>query len=166
MTVADPSTKHAALTTFEVYSLQFAVLRKARGLEPAPTPDRPSVYRFPTFETELPCSFHAVAVRPEDLTSEVPPAAAGKPDLSCKFCQRARFYQSIVAFWSHLIHKHDEISSEDRLNEIKAAARLWRTYWDKHSDGGKNGNATAVKLQQAVQQDFSWQTALEWKLRS
>ena len=133
----------------------------------SPARTKPRIYRYPTLETQLPCSFETVTVRPEDLISDVRPSRKeGKPELNCSFCTHDRFYQSIAAFWSHIVYKHEDISPTDRLNEVRRTAELWRVYWQSHSDGGKCGNLTAGRLAQALQSGFSWQDVEGWYLPS
>ena len=159
--------KHEALTAREVYYIQFVVLRKAKGISPTLPIPRPRRYLYPTLESQLPCSFPAVAINPDDLVETLPLPAKkeGRPDLLCAFCLHIKAYASVLAYWGHLVHKHKDINDQARLEEVCRTASLWQTYWDKYSDGGKHGNQTMVKLQQIEQEGFRWQQVLDWGLR-
>ena len=86
---------------------------------------------------------------PNDLIDEAPPAKKeGRPDLLCAFCLQLKIYASITAYWGHLANKHRDINNQERLEEVRRTASLWREYWDGYSDGGKYGNATMARLQQ------------------
>jgi hypothetical protein len=49
--------KHAALTTYESYLIQFSILRQAKGLLAILQPHRPRRHRYSTFEYQLPLKF-------------------------------------------------------------------------------------------------------------
>ena len=89
----------------------------------------------------------------------------GRPDLLCAFCPRIKGYASITGFWAHLVNKHRDVDDQRRLEEICRAGSLWRTYWERYSDGGKYGNPTMAKLRQIEQEGFGWQQVLDWGLR-
>ena len=160
------SPKHAALTNRETYYIQFAVLRQAKGMPPALPIPRPRRYLYSTMESQLPCSFPAVSIGPDDLIDDVPPAKKeGRPDLVCAFCSHIKTYASIAGYWGHLVNKHKQTSEELRLQEVLRTATLWRTYWEEHSDGGKIANSTMVRLLQIEQEGFGWQQVVGWNLR-
>jgi hypothetical protein len=99
---------------------------------------------------------------------------AGKPELSCIFCDRIKAFSSIIALWSHFVHQHSKSSNrpyakvilgQHLLGEIRRTALLWREYWLHYSNGGKRGNPTMAKLDQVAREDFTWATVLSWNLR-
>ena len=158
--------QHAALTSREAYYIQFAVLRQAKGIPAAPPIPRPRRFLYPTLESQLPSSFPAVTVDPNDLVQEAQSAKKeGRPDLLYAFCPFVKAYASITAYWGHLVNKHGEINDETRLEEVHRTAALWRAYWEEYSDGGKYGNPTMAKLLQLKQEDFGWQQVEDWGLR-
>lgn len=91
----------------------------------------------------------------------------GRPELVCKFCipDRVKPFASIVGLWGHLVHKHQGVGDQERLEEVQRTAALWREYWHYYSDGGKRGNPTWAKLEQTRQDGFTWNDVLCWELR-
>lgn len=87
---------------------------------------------------------------------------AQKPDLICIYCTRIKSFKSTVALWGHLVHKHEH--KPGRLQEIVWSANLWHGYWAS-GNGAKRGDPTMAKLDQSLQEDFTWQTILDWNLR-
>ncbi|KAL8782339.1 MAG: hypothetical protein Q9213_005460 [Squamulea squamosa] len=159
--------QHAALATNEVYSIQFDVLRQARRLPTDLNPfRRPRRHQFSTFEGYLPCRFTAVKVHPDDLEFDCPVSRrkSCKPDLFCKFCKRIRAFDSLAGFWGHVVHKHDGIEIPKRLEEIRRTATEWRIY-SEQQEGGKKGQSTLKRIEQALRADFDWEIVLAWELR-
>ncbi|KAL8927765.1 MAG: hypothetical protein Q9208_002181 [Pyrenodesmia sp. 3 TL-2023] len=156
--------QHAALTSLEAFHIQASVFCQAKGLPaPEPTP-RPRRYPFPTFESTLPCNFPAIGADPAALVPEMEDdSLRGRPNLTCAFCSRLRGYGSIVGLWSHIFHCHQEVSSNDRVGEIRRTGALWEDYWD--SLGGKKYNPTADKLEQMRRSSFGWNGVIAWDLR-
>ena len=144
------------------------MLRQAKGLPPSQPIPRPRRYQYPTFESTLPCNFSAVKLDTADLVSEVPPATKfGKPDLVCKLCvsTHIKAYASLIGYWTHLVHKHQDADVDERLEEVRQTAKTWGVYWENHSDGGKRGNPTMAKIQRTQDADFAWTDVLGWGLR-
>lgn len=129
---------------------------------------RPRRWRYDTFETQFPCIFPSVRIEPNLLSGQaLPTRKEGKPEITCKFCERIRGWQGVIGFWTHLVKAHkDNVSTEARLAEVRRTADLWRTYWTKYSDGGKKDNPTMAKLRQIEDPAFSWQDVLDWDLRN
>jgi hypothetical protein len=170
--------QHTALTTLEVFLLQFFVLCKAKGLAPLLTPSRPRWHTFPTFEYQLPLTFcqDSAVHWSEEMASNVTDLnCIRKPELRCPFCSGIKAFKSIIALWSHFVHQHYKSESsawikvvvEENLllEEVRRTASLWRTYWREHSDGGKRRDPTMMKLLQVDDVNFTWVDVLEWKLR-
>ena len=117
------------------------------GMVLTPAILRPRRYLYSTLESQLPCSFPAVSICPEDLADEVLPAKKeGRPDLLCAFCPCVKIFASILALWGYLVNKYKDVGDRERLDEIRRTAPLWRVYWDQYSDGGKNSNPIMAKL--------------------
>lgn len=158
--------QHAALTTRETYYIQFAVLRQAKHMPSTLPIPRPRRYQYPTLESQLPGSFPAITIDPDDLVEETLPAKKeGRPDLLCPFCPHIKAYATPTAYWAHLVHKHKDVDDQSRLGEVRRTGRLWREYWDQYSDGGKYNNPTMAKLLQIEGEEFCWQNVLDWNLR-
>ena len=136
-------------------------------MDVAPPVPRPRRYQYATYETQLPCIFPSVRVQPELLVTEASSVRKeGKPEITCKFCERVRGWQGVAGFWTHLVKMHkDNIPEDARLAEVKRTADLWRTYWVRYSDGGKRDNPTMIKLRQMEDPAFCWQDVLNWNLR-
>lgn len=123
-------------------------------------------YLFPTLEGQLPCSFPSVAPDPALLVAEpLIRKNPERPKTICKHCPSARSFASLYGFWAHLFQKHPDVSEDIRLEQMHKAARLWRAYWDKHSNGGKADNNTRKKLDQMTGADFCWGDVVDWGLR-
>ncbi|MDI1490065.1 MAG: hypothetical protein OHK93_001264 [Ramalina farinacea] len=159
--------QHASLTSTEAYYIQFAVLRQARELDPLPRTPRPRRYSFPTFESALPSSFSAITVE-SNMLLKVPKekACPARPVFICHFCPQAKSRHSVYAFWSHIIHKHDNVAGGEKVQAIRQSAFQWRQYWDEHSKGGKKDNRTMEKLLQIEREgnNFSWGHVQGWDL--
>ena len=136
-------------------------------MDAVPPVPRPRRWRYATYETQLPCIFPAIRVQPDRLVAEASSARKeGKPEITCKFCERIRGWQSVIGFWTHLVNAHKEDVPEDaRLAEVIRTADLWKTYWARYSDGGKRDNPTMKKLRQMENPAFGWQDVLDWNLR-
>lgn len=107
--------QHAALTARETYYIQSWILCQAKGIPlPQPIP-RPRRYLYPTLESQLPCSFPAITVDPDNLIEALPAKKEGRPDLLCAFCPHIKAYASITGFWSHVVNKHSDIQDQERL---------------------------------------------------
>ncbi|KAI4237115.1 MAG: hypothetical protein LQ349_002098 [Xanthoria aureola] len=159
--------QHAALTTNEAFSIQFDVLRRARGISPDPTPlTRPRRHRWSTFEGYLPCRYPAIKVDPDNLALDRPASRRipGKPDLICMFCKKIKAFDSAAGYWGHLVHKHDGIDTSNRLDEIRRTAAQWKVYFDIQ-DGGKGGRVMKYRLEELMQDGFDWDAVLAWGLR-
>lgn len=142
------------------------MLRWALGLEQPPPARRPRYFQFPTLETQLPTRFSAVKAELSDLVSQVRDRKReGKPDLVCKYCPALKSFGGVIALWRHYVHKHDNISSDERLAEVKHTAALWSDYWVECKDGGKRNLPTEAKLRQVEQEGFRWDDVLAWDLR-
>jgi hypothetical protein len=57
------------------------------------------------------------------------------------------------------------VEDEERLQEVKASAMLWREYWESSSHAGKE-NSTKRMLEATLSDDFDWDTILSWDLRA
>jgi hypothetical protein len=163
--------QHAALTTLEVFLIQFFVLLKAKGVTPLAALSRPRWHPYTTFEYQLPLTFcqvdSAVKLESEQMVNEVVPLShIGRPELRCRFCSRIKAFKSIIALWSHLVHQHYKTTEEYTwskvvieeqylLEEIRRTAGLWRSYWRDHSDGGKRRDPTIMKMNQIAEDDFT-----------
>ena len=159
--------QHASLSTLEAYCIQFAVLRQARGLEPKDLASHPRRHNFPTFESHLPLSrgFEAVTPNPDHLKFGASRADKdGKPDLICTFCIKINGFGTIIGYWSHLFHKHEEVADEKRLQEIRRSASLWQRYWSQKKQS-RNAQATVRKFEQVQGEGFSWDVVGSWQLR-
>jgi hypothetical protein len=175
--------QQAALTTFEMYLVQFSVWRAANGMSPITAPPTPRWHPYPTFEFGLPLSFcqpdSSMTLRPEHLVAHPESVSLeGKPDLTCAFCPRIKSFKSVIALWSHFVHQHHDsthsrirpsskvvVATDRLLKRIRQTAALWSTYWQRFSDGGKHRNPTMLKLKQVAEEGFSWETVLSWDLR-
>ena len=162
----DYLSQHAALTALEVCYIQFDILRQAYGIPATEIIPRPRRYPYRTFESQLPCVFPAVKVTSADLQRSFAPLT-GRPELTCPFCllSKVKAFASIVGFWAHIVHRHQAVSDDDRLCEVRRSAASWQTYWNLYSSGGKRNNLTVAKLRQALRIDFSWTEVLDWQLR-
>jgi len=138
-------TQQATLDTSEVYHLQFDVLRQATGQQMSIVPQRPQNFLYPTFESRLPLTWN---VSKDVITFDIAncvaedslPKRKCRPVLLCKFCSHVKTYATSYGFWSHIFHKHIDVSNSERLEEIRRSASLWWDYWVQDSDGGR-GNA-------------------------
>jgi hypothetical protein len=173
--------QHAALTTLEVFLIQFFVLLRAKGRAPLVVPSRPRWHPYTTFEYQLPLTFcqadSAVYLQSEEMVSEVIDSNhIGKPELRCRFCSGIKAFKSIIALWSHFVHQHYKqfenkvwtqivVDEQHLLEEIRRTAGSLRTYWREHSDGGKRRDPTMMKLSQVEDDNFAWSDVLEWQLR-
>ncbi|KAI4284959.1 MAG: hypothetical protein L6R38_001026 [Xanthoria sp. 2 TBL-2021] len=160
--------QHAALRTNEAFSIQFDVLRQARGLSrEASRFRRPRRHLFSTFEGHLPCRFPAINVHVANLVTDRPVSRGkrGKPVSFCVFCKSIKAFDTAAGYWGHLVNKHDGIDTSMRLDEIRRTAAEWTVYWEENSDGGKRGHATKQRLEQVKQAGFDWDVVLAWELR-
>lgn len=98
------------------------------------------------------------------LTEPLEQPHSERPQLRCDFCAVPKPFASIYAFWVHLVTKHQGVSDDRRLELVKKSAELWRTYWEKHSVGGKKQNRTYHRLLQIEKGEFSWQDVEAWGL--
>lgn len=104
-----------------------------------------------------------MTVNPAHLTRTAPPTKH-TPDLICAFCPRIRSFKTITGLWSHVIHKHADIPTEARLENIRQSGILWREYWFIHAHGGKN-DALRSKLEEITTESFNWDSVLAWNIR-
>lgn len=106
----------AALTSYESYLRQFAVLRQARGLPPIQSPpQRPRRHPFRTFEYQIPlkfCEGPPPSVAAYGILTGLQPYR-DKPDLICPFCTRITGFASVLAIWSHLFHQYEDKSNNN-----------------------------------------------------
>lgn len=152
----------------EAYLIQLDILSRARYFEPGPSPDRPASHPYPTFETQLPLRWKvsepAIDVDPSHLVHELPNSAtAEKPALLCKFCREPNRFAVILGLWGHIVHEHQDVDVQQRLEEIKQTASLWQPYW-KHLIQGRK-NSTTNMLAQARLDEFCWEDVIAWELR-
>ena len=167
--------KRAALTPLEVYYHQFAVLSTAHGLPPVPPVPRPRRYRYPTFEGQLPCQLTSIKIDETKLATRqmlsepVTGPTKHRPSMICRFgsCRSTKLktFGCIVAFWSHIVNQHQDTDHHIRLEEIQKSAQSWWEYWNLHSKGGKRGNPTLAKIEEAQEEGFSWSSISSWSLR-
>lgn len=152
------------MTAYESYLRQFAVLRQARGLPPAPPPHRPRRHSFLTFEYEIDLKFNALpSVSTSDLVHNVALQRNNKPDLVCPLCDRISAFTSIIAIWSHIVRQHETRGQDVLLEAIRNMGVLWSNYYEGRTHRGKN-DPTMQKLEQVKRPDFSWETILSWGL--
>jgi len=167
-TILTTDQQHAALSTTEAYYIQFATLRRAKGLPPTQPTPRPRRHVNPTLESQLPSLFSAITTDADELVPEaLPIRKEGRPELVCKFCTsyRIKAFASITGLWAHVANKHPEVDDGARLREVQRTALLWQAYWDDYSDGGKRGNPTVIKLKETQGDGFGWDDVLRWGLR-
>ena len=166
--------QHAALTPFEVYSIQFSIFRMANGLPPVEGVRQPSDHPYPTFEYQLPLSFAdcSVNVDPSNLIvakSQPVTSSTQVPILSCRFCTRVTTYRRITALWCHIRDKHTMINNQERLEEILRTGSYWRDHYECQRTLGhaiNRSDPTWLKLEQMKKKDFSWDVVLTWKAYS
>ncbi|KAL8762038.1 MAG: hypothetical protein Q9184_001885 [Pyrenodesmia sp. 2 TL-2023] len=161
--------QHAALTTCEVYLIQFDILRRATGLPLSLAAPENGHHPYPTLESRLPLTWkmseQALSFDTTDLVAHAPPIQRpDQPDLVCPYCARLKAWATPTGFWGHLFHKHAEIDPAQRLQEIRRTAGLWADYWQQGPDGGKHG-PTMDKLGAAQKDSFSWEDVVAWQLR-
>ncbi|KAL8692787.1 MAG: hypothetical protein Q9218_002258 [Villophora microphyllina] len=160
--------QHAALTSVEVYLLQFHVLSQATGLQFRLSSQRPQYHPYPTYESRLPLTWKmdksVVGVREEDLLAILPEPPGASVNI-CKYCRRLKTYGRVCNYWAHIYHQHTDVSVLDRLDEIRRSGASWTTYWRDHGpDGGGNREATMAKLATAASPSFCWEDVIEWDL--
>ncbi|KAB5559742.1 hypothetical protein GE09DRAFT_1220405 [Coniochaeta sp. 2T2.1] len=167
--------RHAALSTFEVYLLQFHVLRMARQIPDPPSPHTPRWHLFPTFETSLPvrlpvaegeeCPLTASHLAPgQQYGTPVVPVQTSRPQLKCGLCVRTKAFVRLTPLWSHVVQQHDDLPDEERLAEVRGTARLWQLYW-RSRDNGKAEKLTLARMNEALGPRFSWEDVVAWDLR-
>jgi len=47
-----------------------------------------------------------------------------RPELICTFCKGIRSFVSVVGYWSHLVHKHEEVEEEKRAQHVQRSASV------------------------------------------
>ena len=68
-------------------------------MDVGPPVPRPRRYYYTTYEIQLPYIFPSVRVQPELLVAEALSARKeGKPEITCKFCERIRGWQGVISF--------------------------------------------------------------------
>ncbi|KAL8818370.1 MAG: hypothetical protein Q9223_002987 [Gallowayella weberi] len=159
--------QHAALTSAEVYLIQFDIVRQATDHHLKLSRDQPAKvpHPFPTYESHLPLAWKLsqpiVDVDPTNFVAGSPkPTGRGRLDLICCFCENLGF-ASPTGLWSHLIKQHDEISRSQRLSYIKKTAIQWDHYW-AGCEQSCRGSATLEKIAQAKKNGFSWVDVQAW----
>lgn len=159
--------QQASLIPLEVYAIQFDVLRQAKGEPAVQFWQKPRRFVYNTFESQLPCIFPSVNVDGEELVGNTPGEELLRPRLLCNLClgNHIKSFAGIVGFWAHIVHRHQNVDDTFRLAEVQRTAALWHAYWANWSWGGKRGNPTMAKLEQAQRDGFSWNNVLEWDLR-
>ncbi|KAL2075898.1 hypothetical protein VTL71DRAFT_841 [Oculimacula yallundae] len=160
--------QHAALTTYEAYLIQFSILRKAKGLPPIAEPPRPRRHTYNTFEYQLPVLFcgNQSSFDTEDLNPSQPIEEDLKPELVCQLCTKIKAFTSIVAAWSHIVHKHAGGEPEHLTREISRITIKWKEYWARHPNGSGPRNAKTLAMMAEVDgPHFSWDTVLAWNLK-
>ncbi|KAL9035711.1 MAG: hypothetical protein Q9180_004713 [Flavoplaca navasiana] len=157
--------QHAALTTEEVYHIQLDIRSQATGLH-LNIATEPCLHPFPTFESRLPLAWGlsqpALKVDPKVFVATIPLAERPcQPILGCRFCSIKPF-RSMNGLWGHLIHKHPDVDTSERLEDIRRTAGLWAEYYQAK---GRKGARICEKAVQAGQESFTWADVLAWKLR-
>lgn len=124
----------------ESYLIQFHVLQKASrvNLNIPLSSARNRFPHYPTFEDRLPLSWasqttteRSVFAKDEDLVE--PAEVEGrelKPVFQCPCCspEQPKTYERITKYWSHLVHSHNDIKNELRLQEMIRTAHVWNEY--------------------------------------
>lgn len=156
----------AALTNCEATLVQCHILSQRAGIALAERA-RPRNHRLPTFETRLPLGFAAPA---PGATADAPAAAVAKgripkPDTHCTICRPRREFNSAVGLWGHLVHKHPDHDSEERLAAVRSTAAHWRAYWESAERLPPGCSPTMSKIEQVLGPESSWDDVLAWGLR-
>lgn len=158
------------MTRYETFCIQFATLRRAKGL-PSVVPPQPVDHKFETFEYELPLSFSRDSVKldPNHLTDTALPylgRIVQSPVFYCPFCKISSF-RTIIGYWTHLREKERLIPEVVRLKEIQRSGVVWRDHLDwvrKQGHGTNRQDPTLLKLRQMLEDNFSWEVVMAWKL--
>lgn len=163
--------QHAALTTYERILIQIWVLRRSMGLDPAlDAPSRPRWHTLPTLESTAPPTFcrgaPAVTASDEDLFNPIEhKGRIPRPELTCPFCSGIKSFASVVGYWGHITHHHNEIADESRLQQVRSAAARWGEYCSVTDPYRAKDLLTMVRVRQARGSNFTWQDVMAWGLR-
>ena len=137
------------------------VFEQATGRPHPSPPYRPRWHTFPTFESSLPLGFCASAVKfdPREAADGRARGPAPKLDMRCIFCPGVKAFAGVVAYWSHLVHKHPDVDDGSRLAEARRAAMMWKGYCKVPV------KSTLVKMQQLLDPAWTWAGVVGWDLR-
>lgn len=144
------------------------MLCEIKELPQLPSLSRLRFYRYSTHETQLLTQFSqfsSIKVNSNDFVFEIRIEMKKKSNLKCKFCHTLRCYKSSIAFWSHYVHKHDDISEQKRFEKIRNTTFIWSEYWVNHNENEKRSLSIQAKLLQTQENEFAWRHVLKWDLR-
>ena len=162
--------KHVALTTFEIFWIQFNVLRFAKEISLASTSRKLRRHSFEIFETQLFLFFSKIecAIKLNTTTLIVEASlvkSKNRSNLICCCCSRLNIFANFINYWSHLMRKHFDFDTSQRLIEIRKIVNIWRIYWNNYNDDDKSDNSILKKIKNILATNFIWDTILSWNLR-
>ena len=137
-------------------------------MQPKNIVSRPRRHPYPTFKSQLPLlqGFSFMLLDPKHLSWQTPRASKERRlDFVCAFCSRIKSFTTIIGYWSHLFHKHQDYEEEAWLKEILRTSILLRSYWSQYKERSKHGQQTLAKFDQVDREDFGWDVAESWELR-
>ena len=162
--------KHVVLTTFEIFWIQFNVLRFAKKISFVSISRKFRRHFFKIFETQLSLFFSKIecAIKLNTTVLIVETSlikSKNRLNLICCCCSRFNIFANFINYWLHLMRKHLDFDIFQRLIEIRKIVNIWRIYWNNYNDDDKFDNFTLRKIKNALTTNFIWNTILNWNLR-